>query len=109
MRRVVSYAAVIAAVCLSACASRPRIDGIPIYGQVGLISDADIRAAIAEDRKSPSLPENTIYAVDIVSPTEVHVHHRRWDPRIFEYNEIFRVRGKWRRSEDRVVGGASRI
>ncbi len=105
--RQLAYLAV--ALTVSACASPVRVDGIPVYGRLGLLSASDIRAAIAEDRRSPSQPENTIYAVEIMSSSEVHVHHMPWRLSRWAYDEIYRSDGKWHGSEYRVIGGASRI
>jgi hypothetical protein len=94
---------------VSSCASPVTTDGIPIYGRLGLLSRADIHGAVLADRSSRSEPTDRIYAIEVVSKTEVHIHHAPWNPDIFEYDEIHRVKGKWQKSPDRIVGGRSRI
>jgi hypothetical protein len=94
---------------LSSCVSPVSVDGAPVYAKVALVSAAEIRAAVAADQSSPSQPSNKIYAIEVISKTEIHVHHAPWNPHVWEYNPILKVGGKWKKSDERVIGGASSI
>ena len=93
---------------VSACASPVTVDGAPVYGKLGLVSTADVRAAIAADRSSPSQPSSKIYAVEVVSKTEIHIHHAPWNPHIWEYNPILKIGGEWRKSGSLCRSGCDR-
>jgi len=97
------------AITVSSCASPVTVAGAPVYGRVGLLPTAELRAAVRADQSSPSQPSNKIYAIEVISKTEIHVHHAPWNPHIWEYNPILKVHGKWQKSDKRIVGGASRI
>jgi hypothetical protein len=109
MRILAAIIGALAVADFTSCTSWMTIDGVPVYGKVGLLSTEQIRAAIAADQSSPSQPSNKIYAVEVISTTEIHVHHAPWNPSIWQYNEILKLHGKWRKPQERVVGGASRI
>lgn len=110
MRAIVATAlGTLMAHSITSCASPVTVDGIPVYGHVGLLPSSELRAVIAADRSAPSRPTNTIYALEIVSTTEVHVHHAPWNPEVFAYDEVWKVHGKWRKNYDEhVVGGSYR-
>jgi hypothetical protein len=102
-------AASLLAAGFSSCASPITVDSIPVYGRLGLLSPAEIHAAVVADRSSRSEPTDRIYAIEIVSKTEVHIHHSPWRPNMFEYDEIHWIKGKWQKAPDRIVGGRSPI
>jgi hypothetical protein len=97
------------AITVISCASPITVAGAPVFGRVDLLPTAEIRAAVAADQSSPSQPSNKIYAIEVISRTEIHVHHAPWNPHIWEYDPILKVHGKWQKSDERVIGGASRI
>jgi hypothetical protein len=101
------------AFCLASCATPAPlppslfvIDGIPVYGRAHEISKSQIRAAIAEDRRWPSHPENKIYSIEVAAPTELHIFHTTRNTRLQEYTLYIRVRGKWQTNE-RVLSGSA--
>jgi hypothetical protein len=94
---------------ISSCASPISIEGIPVYGHLGLLPPAELRAVIAADRSAPSRPTNTIYALEVISTTEVHVHHAPWNPEMFAYDDVRKVGKKWQKPwDEHVIGGAYR-
>jgi hypothetical protein len=97
---------------LAGCAEPPPLlppplvlDGIPIYGQVHEIPKSQIRAAIAEDRRS-SPAGNKIYSIEVASSSEIHIYHTDRNKRLEEYNVLSRVHGRWEAGE-RIMSGSA--
>jgi hypothetical protein len=78
------------------------LDGIPIYGRAQSLSKSQIRAAIAEERRSSSQLADKIYSIEIASSSEVHIYHTERNHRLEEYN----VHGRWEAQERMISGSA---
>ena len=81
------------------------IDDIPVYGRAHDLPKSQIRAAIAQDQRSPQHPEKKIYSIEVASATELHIYHTTRNARLQEYTLYTRVRGKWQ-SGERVLTGS---
>jgi hypothetical protein len=86
----------------SSCASL-KFDGIPLCGRVHDVSPADLRTAIALVRAPGAAAYPQIYAIEVVSSTDIYLHHAPYDGKVGQYNRVQRIRGKWRFYE-RVIG-----
>src|SRR6059058_5591709 len=89
---------------LASCAEPPPLppparvlDGIPIYGHAQSLSKSELRAAIAEDRRSS--PGDKIYSIEVASSSEVRVYHTERSKRLEEYDVLRRVHGRWEAQE----------
>jgi hypothetical protein len=80
------------------------LDGIPIYGRAQSLSQSQIRAAIAEDRRRSSQPDK-IYSIEVASSSELHIYHTERNNRLEEYNIVRRVNGRWE-AQERMVSGS---
>jgi hypothetical protein len=80
------------------------LDGIPIYGRAQSLSKSDLRAAIAEDRRSS--PGNKIYSIEVASSSEVQVYHTERSKRLEEYDVLRRMHGSWQAQERMISGSA---
>jgi hypothetical protein len=104
-----AQAASLLVAAFSSCASPITVDRVPDYGRLGLLSPTEIHAAVVADLSSHSQPTDRIYAIEVVSKIEIHIHHSPWRAGIFEYDEIHWINGKWQKAPDRIVGGRSPI
>ena len=82
------------------------LDGIPIYDSAQTLPKSQIRAAIAEDRRWPSHPEDKIYSIQVASSSEVHIYHTDRNKRLEEYNILRRIHGRWEAQERMISGSA---
>jgi hypothetical protein len=82
------------------------LDGIPIYGNAQTLPKSQIRAAIAEDRRWPSHPEDKIYSIEVASSSEVHIYHTGRNKHLEEYNVLRRIHGGWEARERMISGSA---
>ena len=97
---------------LIGCAETPPLpppayvlDGIPIYGRAQSLPKSQIRAAIAEDRRWSSHPEDKIYSIEVASSSEIHIYHTDRNKRLEEYHVLRRTHGKWE-AQERMISGA---
>jgi hypothetical protein len=96
---------------LASCAEPPpppppalMLDGIPIYGRAQSLSKSELRAAIAEDRRSS--PGDKIYSIEVVSSSEVHVYHTERSKRLEEYDVLRHANGSWQ-AQQRMISGSA--
>src|SRR5205807_1989370 len=94
----------VVAFLIASCATE-TFEGIPVYGRVHDVSPADLRTAVALVR-SPGTAYRQIYAIEVVSSSEIYLYHAPYSPSVGEYNLVQRIRGKWRFHE-RVIGPPS--
>ena len=80
------------------------LDGIAIYGLTHSLPKSQIRAAIAEDRRSS--PGDKIHSIEVVSSSEVRVYHTERSKRLEEYDVLRRVHGSWQAQERMISGSA---
>jgi hypothetical protein len=99
------------ALLFTCCAQPPplpppalSIEGIPVYGHADDLSQSQIRAAIAEDRRwSP--PGDRIYSIEVANRSELHIYHTERNKRLEEYHVVRRVHGRWQ-AEERMISGS---
>ncbi len=96
---------------LASCAAAPPppppalvVDGIPIYGRAQSLSKSELRAAIAEDRRSS--PGDKIHSIEVASSSEVRVYHTERSKQLTEYDALRRVHGSWQ-SQERMISGSA--
>jgi hypothetical protein len=82
------------------------LHGIPICGRAQTLSKLQIRAAIAEDRRWSSQPDDKIYSVEVVSPVEIYIYHTKRSQQLEEYNILRLVDGRWK-VQDRMITGSA--
>ncbi len=104
MRRA-ALASIMAALLVSSCATQ-TFEGIPLYGRVHDVSPADLLTAITLVRNKPGTAYRQIYAIEVVSSSDIHLYHARYDGKVGEYNRMQRIGGKWQFHE-RVIGPPS--
>jgi len=80
------------------------LDGLPIYGRAQSLPKSELRAAIAEDRRSS--PGDKIYSIEVASSSEVHVYHTERSKRLKEYDVLRCVHGSWQAQERMISGSA---
>ena len=79
-------------------------NAIPIYGRAQSLSKSELRAAIAEDRRSS--PGDKIYSIEVVSSSEVHVYHTDRSKRLEEYDVLRHAHGSWQ-AQQRMISGSA--
>jgi len=82
------------------------LDGIPICGRAQSLSKSQIRAAMAEDRRWSSQPDDKIYSIEVASSFEVYIYHTKRNKHLEEYNILRRVDGGWKVQERMITGSA---
>ncbi len=80
------------------------LDGIAIYDLAHSLPKSQIRAAIAEDKRSS--PGDKIYSIEVVSSSEVRVYHTERSKRLEEYDVLRRAHGSWQPQERMISGSA---
>jgi hypothetical protein len=80
------------------------LDGVPIYGRAQSLSKSELRAAIAEDRRSS--PGDKIHSIEVASSSEVRVYHTERSKRLTEYDVLRRAQGSWQAQERMISGSA---
>jgi hypothetical protein len=76
-------------------------DGIPVDGRIHDVSVADVRTAVALVRASAAYPH--IYAIEVVSSAEMHLHYARYEDKVSQYNRVRLIGSKWH-FDERVIG-----
>jgi hypothetical protein len=82
------------------------LDGISICGRAQALSKSQIRAAIAEDRRWSSQPDDKIYSIEIASSVEIYVYHTKRNKQLEEYNILRLVDRRWTVQERMITGSA---
>jgi hypothetical protein len=86
-------AGVVAAIC--SCSSI-RVDGVPVGGYFAYsVPIADLRTALALDRPCNPGTRHPPQRIEVVNPSEIHVHHQAPGNSFREYTTIKRIDGRW--------------
>src|SRR5215472_1555601 len=80
------------------------LDGIPICGRAQSLSKSQIRAAMAEDRRWSSQPDDKIYSIEVASSFELYIYHTKRNEHLEEYNVLRRTDDGWKVQERKITG-----
>ncbi len=87
----------IAMLVLSSCAGLTRVDGISVVGPAASkVSTADVRSALAQDASCAPGKRHVLTRVEVVSPSEMRIHHRPYRRGELDYTIFRRVGSRWR-------------
>jgi hypothetical protein len=100
------YATVVALAFLIGSCATETFEGMPLFGRVHDVSPTDLRTAIRLVRSFGPVYRQ-IYAIEVVSSSEIHLYHVPYSPTVGQYNLVRRVRGKWWFDGERVAGPPS--
>jgi hypothetical protein len=100
------YATVVALAFLVGSCATQRFEGMPLFGRVHAVSSTDLHTTITLVRSFGPVYQQ-IYAIKVVSSSEIHLYHAPYSPTVGWYNVVRRIKGKWHFDGERVVGPPS--
>ena len=86
---------------LPSCAT-VTVDGHRAFGRVHDVSEGDIRAALEAEQRESTWANKTIYDIQVVSSTEMHLFHQPSTENP-SHDVLKRVGGKWHVVDTQVI------
>jgi hypothetical protein len=84
------------------------VDGHDVFGRVHDVSEADIRAAFAAVPRESTWANKTIYEIQVISSSEMHLFHQPVSENP-SHDVMKRVGGKWHVVDTQVIVGWTRM